>query len=80
MIEAGKVDDARMLWGVMWPVMQFLVTEGYVASVKAGANLIGFRAGNPRPPFHPLSAQKTNEMRTLLTKAGAVKEATPLRG
>ncbi len=80
LIEAGKLHEARVLWAVMWPVMQFLVTEGYVASVKAGANLIGFRVGNPRPPIRPLSAQKTNELKALLAKAGAFKEMTPLRG
>jgi 4-hydroxy-tetrahydrodipicolinate synthase len=80
LIEAGKLIDARALWDGMWPVMQFLVTEGYVASVKAGANLIGFHVGNPRPPIRPLSAQKTKELETLLVRAGAIKEATPLRG
>ena len=49
-------------------------SEGYIASVKAGANLIGFHVGQPRKPFRPLSAQKTEELRGLLSVAGAIPE------
>jgi 4-hydroxy-tetrahydrodipicolinate synthase len=80
LIQAGKLTEARALWDAMWPVMQFLGSEGYVASVKAGANLIGFRVGNPRPPIRPLSVQKTNELKALLITAGAIKEVTTLHG
>ena len=76
LIEAGRLSEAGSLWNVMWPVSQFLHTEGYVASVKAGANLIGYRVGNPRLPIRPLSPQKTNELRTLLIRAGALNEVT----
>ena len=77
LIAADKIGDARSLWDTMWPVMQFLVTEGYVASVKAGANLIGFRVGRPRLPIRPLSAEKTKELGDLLTRAGALKRGEP---
>ncbi|HEX9246224.1 MAG TPA: 4-hydroxy-tetrahydrodipicolinate synthase [bacterium] len=80
LIDSGHLGEARALWERMWPVMQFLVTEGYVASVKAGATLIGFRVGSPRPPIRALSPQKTGELKSLLIKAGALKEVTPLRG
>jgi len=71
--EAGKLNEAKALWDRMWPVMQFICTEGYCASVKAGANLIGFHVGPPRPPFRPLSSQKTQELKSLLTRAGTLK-------
>jgi 4-hydroxy-tetrahydrodipicolinate synthase len=77
LIAANRLEDARVLWDRMWPVMQFLVTEGYVASVKAGANLIGFRVGQPRRPIHPLPAQKAGELRDLLISAGALERAEP---
>jgi 4-hydroxy-tetrahydrodipicolinate synthase len=70
--DAGRLNEARELWEKMYPVQQFLVTEGYVASVKAGANMIGFRVGDPRPPFRPLSPQKQQELRQLLDVAGAI--------
>jgi 4-hydroxy-tetrahydrodipicolinate synthase len=71
--EAGRLQEARELWEKMYPVQQFLVTEGYIASVKAGANLIGFRVGEPRRPFRALSPQKVEEMRGLLEAAGALR-------
>ena len=77
LIAADNIGEARSLWDTMWPVMQFLVTEGYVASVKAGANLIGFRVGRPRPPIRPLSAEKTKELGDLLVHAGALKRGEP---
>ena len=70
--DAGRLNEARELWEKMYPVQQFLVTEGYIASVKAGANMIGFRVGDPRPPFRPLSPQKQQELRQLLDVAGAI--------
>ncbi|MBI4579184.1 MAG: dihydrodipicolinate synthase family protein [Planctomycetes bacterium] len=79
LIEAGRLDEARVLWNTqLWPIMQFLVTEGYLASVKAGANLIGFRVGEPRPPFRPLSPDKITELRRLLVAAGTLREAVAL--
>jgi 4-hydroxy-tetrahydrodipicolinate synthase len=80
LIEAGKLNEARALWDAMWPVMLFLANEGYVASVKAGANLVGFSVGNPRPPILPLSAQKINELKALLVRTGALKEMNRLLG
>ncbi len=74
LIDAGKLVEARELWDKMWPVNQFLVTEGYAASVKAGANLIGFHVGDPRPPYRPLSEEKKEELRHLLVSAGAIKK------
>jgi len=72
LIDAGEMAEARLLWAKMWPVNQFLVTEGYTASVKGGANLIGFHVGDPRLPFRPLSPEKKAELRQLLVNAGAL--------
>jgi 4-hydroxy-tetrahydrodipicolinate synthase len=80
LVEAGRLVEARLLWERMWPVMRFLVTEGYVASVKAGAELIGFRVGQPRPPIRTLQAAKVEALKRQLTEAGALREATSVRG
>jgi 4-hydroxy-tetrahydrodipicolinate synthase len=72
LVEAGELIQARRLWEKMWPVNQFLVTEGYAASVKAGANLIGFHVGDPRLPYRPLSDEKKAELRQLLVNVGAI--------
>ena len=80
LVHAGKLDEARSLWvEKLWPVNQFLVTEGYTASVKAGANLIGFHVGNPRPPYRPLLPDKVEELRRLLITAGAIEQHLPPR-
>ncbi len=73
LIDAGELAEARALWDRMWPVNQFLVTEGYAASVKAGANLIGFHVGDPRPPYRPLAPHKVEELRQLLVNVGAIR-------
>ena len=72
LIDAGELLKARALWDKMWPVNQFLVTEGYATSVKAGANLIGFHVGDPRLPYRPLSPAKKEELRQLLINVGAI--------
>jgi len=74
LVQGGQFHRAQELWCKLWPVVQFIETEGYVASVKAGANLIGFRVGNPRRPLHPLSREKTEQLKRLLTDVGAVTE------
>ncbi|MBP1775674.1 MAG: putative dihydrodipicolinate synthase/N-acetylneuraminate lyase [candidate division NC10 bacterium] len=71
--DGGHLTEARDLWAKIWPVNQFLVTEGYTASVKAGANLYGFHVGNPRPPYRPLAPEKVAELRQLMITAGAIK-------
>jgi 4-hydroxy-tetrahydrodipicolinate synthase len=80
LLQAGEAGEAQRLWERMWPVMQFLVTEGYVASVKAGAALIGFRVGPPRPPIRPLPAAKVDALKRLLVAAGVLREVSPARG
>jgi len=72
--EARRWDEAKELWDKMFPVQKFLVTEGYVASVKAGANMLGFNVGDPRKPFRPLSDAKKQELLGLLAAAGALRE------
>lgn len=72
LIDAGRLNEGRDLWARMWPVNQFLVTEGYTASVKAGANLIGFHVGSPRAPYRPLAPERVEELRRLLVNAGAI--------
>lgn len=73
LIDAGKLNEARALWDRIWPVMQFLCSNSYNAAVKAGANLYGFRVGNPRRPTLPLSREKTEELRRLMVAAGILR-------
>lgn len=59
---AGATD----LWTRMLPANAFFEREGYVSAVKAGANLSGRPAGDPRPPLRRLSDAKRQELQQLL--------------
>jgi dihydrodipicolinate synthase/N-acetylneuraminate lyase len=62
--------EAREVWARIWPICKFLETAGsYVASVKAGCDLIGEPAGDPRPPILPLDESKKAELAALLKAA-----------
>lgn len=69
----GRLDDAQQLWNRMWPVQQFLVREGYAASVKAAAELMGTPLGAPRPPFSRLPQDRRDALRIVLERAGLLK-------
>ncbi len=77
LVQKGQLQEARLLWDKLWPVMHFLTTEGYNASVKAGAAIAGFRVGNPRRPQLPLSPEKVDRLRHLMVGAGAVRDLVP---
>ena len=70
---AGRLNEAKALWDRMWPVMEFLCTRSYNAAVKAGANLYGFRCGNPRRPTLPIPANEVEELKQLMIKAGVLR-------
>ncbi len=74
-VEAGRSDDVEALWSPMLAVARFVIAEGFVASLKAGASLAGFPVGEPRAPFNPLSPAKREELRALMVEAGALEQA-----
>jgi 4-hydroxy-tetrahydrodipicolinate synthase len=62
--------EAREVWSRIWPICKFLETaESYVAAVKAGCELIGEPAGDPRLPILPLEDNKKAELAALLKAA-----------
>lgn len=69
LVQAGKLDQAHEIYKRIWPLMQFFEENCYNAAIKAGANLVGFRIGDVRPPFRPLSPEKVEELRQLLITA-----------
>lgn len=76
--ELSDLEAARRVWHRIWPICYFLEHEGYVASVKAGCELIGHPAGPPRRPLRPLSAEAKTRLGKLLAQA-KVAGATPAR-
>ena len=74
-VEAGRLDDAEALWRPMLPIARFVIAEGFVASLKAGAAMAGFPVGEPRAPFNSLSPAKKEELRRLMVAEGALEGA-----
>lgn len=69
-VQEGDYDSAREVFRKLWPVMDFICRNGYAASTKAAAALVGINAGKPRAPYGELSPQLTQELKSLLENAG----------
>ncbi len=64
----GDVEGGRALWDKLYPVNRFLEEEGYVAAVKAGANIRGLKLGDPRLPIKPLAASARARLAKLMAR------------
>lgn len=69
-IQAGDLKKAKAEWAIVFPVMQFLVSGGYVAGVKGALELLGKSAGPARAPIGALPAARRDELQGLLKGAG----------
>lgn len=63
---AGRLPAAKDAWARVFPVMQFLVSGGYVGGVKGALEILGYPAGSPREPIEPLPADRRNELELIL--------------
>jgi dihydrodipicolinate synthase/N-acetylneuraminate lyase len=62
---------ALTLWdSKLWPILSFMLLNGYVALAKAGSALRGLPLGDPRDPVTPASAELHHRLETLLRQAG----------
>jgi 4-hydroxy-tetrahydrodipicolinate synthase len=66
-VYAGDLEKAQILYDDLKPLLEFIVAGGLATTVKAGLDLLGVPAGNPRAPLLPLSDQGRAELRRLLT-------------
>jgi 4-hydroxy-tetrahydrodipicolinate synthase len=69
-IQDGDYVTAKAEWEVVFPVMQFLVSGGYVAGVKGALDLLGISAGPARAPIGALPEERRQELESLLKNAG----------
>lgn len=65
-----NLGEARAVWQRLWPILNFLLLNGYVAMTKAGAELRGMPVGAPREPLLPADAERRDALKRLLDKAG----------
>ncbi|KYC17773.1 dihydrodipicolinate synthase family protein [Pseudomonas sp. ABFPK] len=61
-----KWDDVQEIWKSLAPVMSLIWQGDYVQSVYAGAEIMGYGAGNPRRPLARLAEDKLGALREAL--------------
>jgi 4-hydroxy-tetrahydrodipicolinate synthase len=72
--EAVSVDHdvpaAMQVWNTLWPILDFMLLNGYVALAKAGAALRGLPLGEPREPIASSSEALRADLKKLLDASG----------
>ena len=67
----GNFDKGRRIMSAMMPLMRVLENGGkFIQSVKHGCEMIGLRAGPPRPPLHGMDEDEKRELEQVV---GALK-------
>jgi 4-hydroxy-tetrahydrodipicolinate synthase len=62
---------ALAVWDKLWPIIDFMLLNGYVALAKAGSALRGLPLGEPREPIAPSLEALRRELKALLDRAEA---------
>jgi len=71
----GKISEARGLYFKILPFFYLTERKGrWIARVKAGLEMIGRRAGDPKPPLLPLNEEERAELREILVQIGLLSE------
>lgn len=65
-VRAGDLDTARTRYNELKDLLEFIVAGGLATTIKAGLQLLGTPAGDPRPPLLPLDEQGRTQLRKLL--------------
>lgn len=68
-VRSHDFEKAQILYDGLKPLLQFIVAGGLATTVKAGLDLLGFPAGDPRPPLLPLDEQGRAQLQELLAGA-----------
>jgi 4-hydroxy-tetrahydrodipicolinate synthase len=61
---------ARATWGTLYPILDFLMKNGYVPLTKAGCEMRGIRVGGLREPISDVSDDLKHQLQALLLAAG----------
>jgi 4-hydroxy-tetrahydrodipicolinate synthase len=70
-VKAGQLIEAKSTWDEIFPLMQFLVSGGYVSAVKAALRILGYPAGSTRAPIGDLPADRKTELEQILKNLAA---------
>ncbi|MFL0181300.1 MULTISPECIES: dihydrodipicolinate synthase family protein [unclassified Mycobacterium] len=66
-VTAGELDKAQACYDDLKPLLEFIVAGGLPTTVKAGLEMLGVPAGDPRRPLLPLDEAGRAELRGLLS-------------
>ena len=61
---------ALKVWDRLWPVLNFMLLNGYVPLAKAGSDIRGLPLGNPREPMAPSSPELRERLKAVLEASG----------
>ncbi len=76
-VERLDLPAALRLWDAFYPVNRFFEEEGYMAAVKAGAQLRGIKVGPTRRPNLPLPPDRVQVLAGLLERLDQVLVGAP---
>lgn len=71
--QAGEYDRARQMQFRLLPVNQKIVGGYGVPGIKCAAELLGYAAGDPRPPLGPVNEERRRAIRGILQEAHLLK-------
>jgi 4-hydroxy-tetrahydrodipicolinate synthase len=63
---AGELEKAQIIYDDLKPLLEFIVAGGLATTVKAGLDLLGSPAGDPRAPLLPLDEHGRVQLQGLL--------------
>ena len=69
-VSAGDLDGARRSWAQIFPLIDAMMNEPFIAAVKAGLAAVGFDIGGPRPPVAALDPDAAARIAKLATAVG----------
>jgi 4-hydroxy-tetrahydrodipicolinate synthase len=61
---------ALKVWARLWPILNFMLLNGYVALAKAGSQIRGLPLGDPREPLAPSPADLREQLKHVLDASG----------
>ena len=65
-VRAGRLDEARALQRRLTPIARLVTSAHGIPGLKAAVTMLGFTAGNPRPPLRPAGPAAIEQLRTAL--------------
>lgn len=67
-VTAGELDKSQACYDNLKPLLEFIVAGGLPTTIKAGLEMLGVPAGEPRRPLLPLDEAGRSELRGLLSR------------